>query len=375
MLYRTMKNADRKLSILGFGCMRLPQTADFAIDEPRATGMIRYAVDKGVNYLDTAYVYHNGASEQFLGRALSEEYRKKVNLATKLPVWLVKTREDMDRYLDEQLARLQTDHIEFYLLHGLNRKTWNRALDLNVTEFLDAALADGRISHAGFSFHDEVGIFREIVDAYDWTLCQIQYNFMDAECQAGTEGVTYAAGRGLGIVVMEPLRGGLLTRESPEIKNAWASSGISRTPAEWGLSWLWNKPEISVVLSGMSTMQQVKENVKSATTGRAGMLTAPELAAFDAVKAVYRNRMKVPCTQCRYCQPCPGGIKIPECFAAYNEAFIYADVTSAKDSYDADTENGGSASACQDCGVCESLCPQHIPIRACLQKVVQLFRH
>ncbi len=375
MLYRHMNKADRKLSILGFGCMRLPQTPDLHIDEPKATEMIWYAIDRGVNYLDTAYVYHNGESEPFLGRALSGDYRGKVNLATKLPVWMVEKRDDMDRILNDQLTRLQTDHIDFYLLHGLKSSTWNRALDLNVTEFLDGALSDGRISHAGFSFHDEFGIFKEIVDAYDWTLCQIQYNFMGEEIQAGTEGLTYAAGKGLGIVIMEPLRGGLLTRESTEIKKAWASSGVSRTPAEWGLRWLWNKPEITVVLSGMSTMTQVKENLKYAQDGTPGALTAPELAAYDSVKAVYRERMKVPCTQCRYCQPCPGGIKIPECFAAYNDAFIYEDATSAKDSYNADMENGGSASECQDCGVCESLCPQQIPIRAYLKDVVTLFRH
>ncbi len=375
MLYRHMNKADRKLSILGFGCMRLPQTPDLHIDEPKATEMIRYAIDRGVNYLDTAYVYHNGESEPFLCRVLSGGYRQKVNLATKLPVWMVKKREDMDRILNEQLSRLQTDHIDFYLLHGLNNKMWNRALDLNITEFLDGALSDGRISHTGFSFHDEFRIFKEIVDAYDWTLCQIQYNFMDEDIQAGTEGFTYAAAKRLGIVIMEPLRGGLLARESTEIKEAWASSGFSRTPAEWGLRWLWNKPEITVVLSGMSNMIQVKENLSYANDGKPGSLTPPELAAYDTVKAVYRERMKVPCTQCRYCQPCPGGIKIPECFAGYNDAFIYEDATSAKDSYDADTENGGSASKCQDCGVCESLCPQKIAIRECLKDVVKLFRH
>jgi len=375
MLYRKMKTADRKLSILGFGCMRLPQTPDLHIDEPLATEMIRYAIDRGVNYFDTAYGYHNGESEPFLGRALSGGYRRKVNLATKLPVWMVEKREDMDRFLNEQLTRLQTDHIDFYLLHGLNNTTWNRGLDLNVTEFLDQARSDGRISFAGFSFHDEVGIFKDIVNAYDWTFCQIQYNFMDEDIQAGTEGLTYAAGKGLGIVIMEPLRGGLLARETGDAKKAWASAGISRTPAEWGLRWLWNKPEITVVLSGMSTMTQVKENLKYAHNGKPGSLTAPELAAYDKVKAVYRERMKVPCTQCRYCQPCPGGIKIPECFAAYNDAFIYEDAASAKSSYDADTENGGAASECQECGVCESLCPQKIPIQACLKDAVKLFRH
>ena len=375
MLYRTMNKADRKLSILGFGCMRLPQTPDCHIDEPVATEMIRYAIDRGVNYLDTAYVYHNGESEPFLGRALSGGYRQKVNLATKLPVWMVEKRGDMDRFLNEQLKRLQTDHIDFYLLHGLKSTTWNRAQELNVTEFLDEARSDGRISYAGFSFHDEVSVFKEIVDAYDWTLSQIQYNFMDEENQAGTEGLTYAAGKGLGIVIMEPLRGGLLARESGDVKKAWASTGVSRTPAEWGFFWLWDKPEITVVLSGMSTMTQVKDNLKYANDGRPGSLTAAERRVYDKVKAVYRARMKVPCTGCGYCLPCPGGIKIPECFAAYNDAFIFEDATRAKDSYDADTDNGGSASGCQECGVCECLCPQQIEIRARLKDVANLFRH
>ena len=221
----------------------------------------RYAIDRGVNYLDTAYVYHNGESEPFLGRALSGGYREKVHLATKLPVWEVQSRKDMDRFLDEQLCRLNTDHIDFYLLHGLGRTSWLNMVNLNVGEFLDQAIADGRIRHAGFSFHDEVRVFKEIVDDYPWTFAQIQYNYMDEEYQAGTEGLNYAAEKGLGIVIMEPLRGGVLARETAETKKLWASGGHSRPAADWGLRWLWNRPEITVVLSGMSTMQQVKDNL------------------------------------------------------------------------------------------------------------------
>jgi hypothetical protein len=375
MLYRKMKKADRKLSILGFGCMRLPQTLDCHIDEPQATEMVRYAIDRGVNYIDTAYVYHNGESEPFLGRALADGYREKVSLATKLPVFNVETREDMDRLLDEQLRRLNTDHIDFYLLHGLTGRTWDTAQELHVTEFLDQIIADGRVRHVGFSFHDEVNLFKGIVDAYDWTFCQIQYNYMDGEYQAGTTGLNYAVEKGLGIVIMEPLRGGLLARENGEIKKTWASTGLSRTPAEWGLRWLWNKPEISVVLSGMSTMAQVRDNVKYANDGKPGSLTSDELAVYDTVKTVYRERMKVPCTQCRYCIPCPGGIKIPECFAAFNDAAMYHDTAAAKFSYDVFIGSCGDASACQECGVCESLCPQKIEIRKRLKDVVQLFGH
>jgi predicted aldo/keto reductase-like oxidoreductase len=375
MLYRRMNRTDKKLSILGFGCMRLPQTADCHIDEPKATKMVRYAIDRGVNYLDTAYVYHNGESEPFLGRALSGGYREKVYLATKLPVWEVHSRNDMDRILDEQLLRLNTDHIDYYLLHGLGRTSWINMMNLNVGEFLDQAIAEGKIHHAGFSFHDEVRVFKEIVDEYTWTFTQIQYNYMDEEYQAGTEGLDYAAGKGLGIVIMEPLRGGVLARETAETKKIWASGGQSRAAAEWGLRWLWNHPEITVVLSGMSTMQQLRDNVSSACDGRPSSLTPEEMAVYEEIKIFYRSRMKIPCTKCRYCMPCMAGVEIPECFSAFNDASVYHDTAGAKFSYDAFTGFGGDASRCQDCGVCESLCPQQLPIRKHLQEVSALFGH
>lgn len=375
MLYRKMNKTDRKLSILGFGCMRLPQTADFAIDEKMATAMLRYAIDRGINFIDTAYAYHNGQSEPFLGRALSDGYRKKVNLATKMPVWDVVSGKDMDRFLDEQLKRLNTDHIDFYLLHGLTRSSWNEMVDLNVGEFLDRAIADGRIRYAGFSFHDNLPTFKEIVDAYSWTFAQIQYNYMDENYQAGTSGLNYAAEKGLGIVVMEPLRGGVLARETTETKKIWASGGKSRTAAEWSLRWLWNRPEITVVLSGMSTMQQVKDNLGYANDGKPSSLNDDDRALYTLIKTFYLNRIRVPCTKCRYCQPCMVGVDIPECLSAYNDAFVYNDISGAKFSYDAFTSSGGDASQCQECGVCESLCPQHIQIRERLKEVTGLFGH
>ena len=373
MLYRTMKKAGGKFSILGFGCMRLPQAPDCRIDEKTATEMVHYAISRGVNYFDTAYVYHNGDSEPFLGRALSGGYREKVNIATKMPVWAVEQTEDMDRFLDEQLERLQTDHIDFYLLHGLVKKTWNQVLDLDVTGFLDRAIADGRIRYAGFSFHDNLRLFEEIVGSYDWTFCQVQYNYMDEEYQAGTEGLRYAHERGLGIIVMEPLRGGTLTDQSAALKKTWAETGISRTPAEWGLRWVWDHPEVTVVLSGMSTPGQVKDNVRYANQGAASTLRQEDLAVFEKIKSVYREKMKIPCTKCGYCIPCPGGIAIPDCFSIYNDAFIYGDAGKAKQVYEASMGFGGAASCCQDCGVCESFCPQHIPIRKCLKEVARLF--
>ncbi|MEI7855977.1 MAG: aldo/keto reductase [Methanomicrobiales archaeon] len=375
MLYRKMNKTDRKLSILGFGCMRLPQTDDFAIDEKKATAMVRYAIDRGVNYIDTAYVYHNGQSEPFLGRALSDGYREQVNLATKMPVQDIRFRKDMDRILDEQLKRLNTDHIDFYLLHGLSGSLWNDMLELNVAEFLDGAIADGRIRYAGFSFHDNIQAFKEIVDAYPWTLAQIQYNYMDEGYQAGTGGLNYAAEKGMGIVIMEPLRGGVLARQTAETKKIWASGGKNRTAAEWSLRWLWNHPEITVVLSGMSTMQQVKDNSGYANNGAPSSLTDDDLALYEKIKTFYRSRLRIPCTKCRYCQPCMVGVDIPECLSAYNDAFVYGDTPGANHSYDAFTASGGDASQCQECGVCESLCPQQILVRDRLKDVVSLFGH
>ena len=335
--------------------------------------MVRYAISKGVNYFDTAYVYHNGESEPFLGNALSGGLREKVNIATKMPVWEVQRREDMDRFLDEQLARLRTDHIDYYLLHGLMKKTWHQVEDLDVGGFLDQAISDRRIRHAGFSFHDCYPLFEEIVRAYPWTFCQIQYNYMDEDYQAGTAGLDYAAKRGMGVVIMEPLRGGTLTKQAGVFKKAWAETGIDRTPAEWGLRWVWDHPEVTVVLSGMSTKEQVRDNVHYAENGVPGSLSPSETGTYDKIRKIYREKMKIPCTKCGYCMPCPGGIAIPDCFSLYNDAFIYDDVGNAKLVYEAFTSFGGGASECQDCGVCESMCPQQIPIRKRLQDVRRLF--
>jgi len=294
MLYRKMKKAAPNLSILGFGCMRLPLKDNGEIDEDQATGMLRYAIDHGVNYIDTAYPYHNGASEPFVGRALAGGYREKVHLATKLPSWLITSREDMDKYLDEQLARLRTDTIDFYLVHGLIRPFWENLSALGVMEFLDDAIADGRIRYAGFSFHDNTILFKEIVKSYDWTFAQIQYNFMDEHYQAGTEGLKYAAKKGLGIVVMEPVRGGLLAKDLAGVSEIWQKAKVQRPPAEWALRWVWNHPEVSVVLSGMSTPEQVRQNVALAKSGFADSLKKAELSLFGKVKKELEKRIIIP---------------------------------------------------------------------------------
>ena len=378
MLYRKMNKVKSDLSILGFGCMRLPVTKDGNIDEKQATEMIRFAIDHGVNYVDTAYPYHNGESEPFLGRALQGGYREKVKLATKLPSWLIKSRADMDHYLDEQLKRLQTDHIDFYLVHGLMRPFWENLRSLGVTDFLDDAIADRRIRYAGFSFHDELELFKEIVDSYDWSFCQIQYNFMDEKNQAGTEGLRYAADRGLGIVIMEPLRGGMLTKDIPSINDIWRKATVQRSLSEWALRWVWNHPEVTVVLSGMSSFEQVQQNVAYAESGLANSLSQEELNLFGEAEIEYKKRIKVPCTGCRYCMPCSSNVSIPECFEMYNQGCMFDAPEAANANYDIVlggmlTGRPGFASQCQECGDCEEKCPQGIPIREHLKKVAAYF--
>lgn len=381
MLYRTFGKTNEAVSVLGFGCMRLPTIGSDPtnIDEKKAIPMIRYAIDAGVNYVDTAYPYHGtgfthgGASEPFVAKALKDGYRERVKLATKLPSWLIKTREDMDRYLNEQLDRLETDYIDFYLVHSLNAGTWPVLKEAGISDFLNAAMKDGRIKHAGFSFHDQVGLFKEIVDYYDWSFCQIQYNYLDEEYQAGKEGLKYAAAKGLGITIMEPLRGGNLANLPQAANDILSQADIGRTPAEWALRWVWNHPEVSVVLSGMTTMEQVVENVKVADAAMPLSLTAKELKLVDDVKNLFQERIRVNCTACSYCMPCPEGIHIPNCFSMYNDHYVFDGTPAAKQRYQIISKLGAPASKCVECGKCESHCPQSIPIREQLKHVSALF--
>ncbi len=375
MQYRTFGRLDWQPSALGFGAMRLPVIDDDSsqIDEPLATQMIRYAIDHGVDYVDTAYPYHRGESEKFLGRALQDGYRERVHLVTKMPCWRIETAEDFDRYLDEQLTRLQTGRIDFYLLHSLRRDTWNRVRDLGVLAWAEQAMADGRIGHLGFSFHDEYDAFQEIVDGYDnWVLAQVQYNFMDVNYQAGMRGVRYAAERGLAVVVMEPLRGGQIAGRPPEaVARLWASAAQQRSHVEWALQWVWNQPEVSLLLSGMSAMRHVEENVVYAGRSGPGTLTPDELALVDRVREAYRALIPIPCTQCGYCQPCPSGVDIPEILNVYNEATMYENLPAARAAYGW-IKKESRADHCIECGECLDKCPQHIPIPDWLKKAHEL---
>ncbi len=322
MQYRTVPKTGDRLSLLGGfgGAMRLPMKGGHAIDEERATVLIHAAFDAGVNYIDTAVPYHMGASEAFVGRALAGKYRERVKVATKLPPWTTHSRNDMDRTLSAQCSRLQTRSIDYYLLHSLDRNNWDTLLDLGgVMDFLDTAEATGRIKNAGFSFHGDPETFREIVDARDWTFCQIQYNILDEEHQAGTAGLRYAAKNDLAVVVMEPSGGGMLANAVPPAAEAsYAAAVVQRSPAAHALRWVMNHPEVTVVLSGMNDEGHLAENLQTARETTPHILSPDEEIMMATARDAWRQAMQVPCTGCGYCMPCPYGVNIPECFNLWN---------------------------------------------------------
>ena len=375
MLYRKMPKSGDNLSILGFGCMRFPMKGG-RIDEPRAIAQIRYAVDQGVNYADTAWPYHAGESERILGAAMQDGYRERVKIATKLPCWMIRTRADMDRYLAAQLDKLQTDHVNYYLLHSLNGAQWDRMEQLGALEFLDRAIRDGRIVNAGFSFHGLAHDFLRIVDAYPWCFCQIQYSYLDEECQAGTAGLEHAAAKGLGVVVMEPLRGGKLAASPPPAVAAlWKTAKSCRSPVEWALCWVWNRPEVTLLLSGMNDELHIRENLAIAGRAHANSLGKEELGLVGRVAETYRQLMKIPCTGCGYCMPCPSQVSIPLCFEEYNKVHMFDALQEARFTYalrlsDLLDTRPGYASQCVQCRECLDKCPQHIAIPEALAQVV-----
>jgi len=391
MKYRKMGSLPWEVSALGFGCMRLPTKKILHnVDEKAAIEIIRKGIDLGINYVDTAWMYHFGQSETILGKALKDGYREKVRLVTKIPMIFVNKEEDFDRYLNQQLERLQTDYLDIYLFHMLNQVNFDKVKKFDFIEKMEKAKKQGKIRHIGFSFHDTLPIFKSIIDFYPWEMTQIQYNYMDTSVQATTEGLKYAHSKGIAVVVMEPLKGGQLANPPAESMAVINNAAVKRPPVDWALQFLWNKPEISCVLSGMGNRKMVEENCGYADKSGIGILSEQENRVIDELAEIYRRKIIVPCTACKYCMPCPSGVDIPQNFALLNnkslgggKAFMNkliqmqimssykklaknkADLSSAKKS--------GSASLCINCKVCISKCPQQINIPDELQKVVAVF--
>jgi predicted aldo/keto reductase-like oxidoreductase len=367
MKYRRFGKLNWHASILGFGAMRLPVIGgDFRkIDETQSIEMLRHAIDNGVNYVDTAYTYHMGTSETVVGKALRGDYQEKVKVATKMPCWLINSQQDMDKYLDEQLARLGIDKLDFYLLHGLNNERWEKLSKLDACGWAEKKMDQGKFDHLGFSFHDSLQTFQKILDSYgNWTLCQILYNYMDANYEAGKEGLEYAASKEMAVIVMEPIAGGRLAMPlSDEIQAIWDKAKTKRTPSSWALLWVWNHPEVTVVLSGMSALAQVKENLETASIAEPGILSKEELRLYKQVASKYRRLGFVKCSACRYCQPCPNGVDVPTIISFYNEYFMKNRAESVKREYMEKVKPQSRAKMCKRCGKCEELCPQHLPIR------------
>lgn len=364
MQYRNDKYGN-KISVLGYGCMRFTQRAG-RIDLEKTEKEILAAFEAGVNYYDTAYIYPG--SEAALGEILERNHlRDKVNIATKLPHYMIKSRDDAEKYFKEELKRLRTDHVDYYLMHMLTDvKTWERLKGMGIDSWIKEKMESGAIRQVGFSYHGNSDMFCQLVDAYDWDFCQIQYNYLDEHSQAGRKGLHHAAKKGIPVVIMEPLRGGRLVNNLPEkAKKLFAESETKRTPAEWAFRWLWNQPEVTCVLSGMNSLEMVRENVKNAASAKAGEFEEKEEALFRSVVEAINEKMKVGCTGCGYCMPCPKKVDIPGTFSAYNKHYTDNKFTALKEYLmcTALRKDSTSAANCVECGLCEKHCPQGIKIR------------
>lgn len=370
MEYRSFPGTEVKASLLGMGCMRLPTNEDGSINEPEAIALIRYAIDHGVTYVDTAYGYHGGMSEVLVGKALKDGYREKVTLTSKLPVWLVKTYDDMERLLDEQLGRLQTDHLDFYLLHALSADRFHEMQRLDYKKFLCDMISKGKIRYPGFSFHDSADTFREILDDFDWKLAQAQMNLLDEYNQATLDGIKYAEQKGVGIVVMEPLRGGMLAKNPPEnVAKVYAELDEDRTNIDWCFRWLYNQPGVKVILSGMSNDAQLKDNLRIFENTSANCLSEKQLDGLTAVRKAYESRVRIGCTGCRYCADCPREVHIDRIFRELDTCTMFDDMPRYAKTYAKLVEEKHDGSMCVKCGKCEKVCPQKFPIRKLLEEI------
>ena len=369
MKYRTMGKLGIRSSVFGLGCMRFngAPSGDSVIDEEKAISLIRRAIDGGVTYLDTAYIYLDKTSETVLGKALRDGYRERVTIATKMPTSAVKDRASMEALLDEELGKLQTDHIDFYLMHGINKKEWEYFKSIGAPEFFDDMKRAGKIRYKCCSFHGPYDEFEYILNDYDWDMVQIQYNFMDVENQAGTRGLKLAASRGIPVVIMEGLLGGSLAKAPDNVQALYDAFPTKRSPVEWAFRWLCDHPEVSVVLSGCNEAEQIDDNLRIFDSVEPGVMDEAELKLIDDVRAAYLSRTKIGCTGCRYCMPCPNGVNIPGIFSVWNSVSLYGIDPNKDWGFRMTREKGNGADKCVACGACEAACPQHLPITESLK--------
>ena len=378
MQYRIIKKTGEEVSSLGYGAMRLP-LKNGKIDRQKASELIYHAIDNGVNFIDTAYLY--GDSEKFLGEILQGEYRDKVKICTKLPSIHVRKYEDMEYFLDEQLKRLQTDCIDYYLVHSVDLKTVNKLLKKGLIEFLNKAKSEGKVKHVGFSYHGVKEEFDLLIDGYDWDVVMVQYNYFDENVQASVEGIEYAASKGMGVFVMEPLKGGILAGKMPkEAEEIFAKADSNKTTAQWAMQWVLNNRNVSCVFSGMNSMDQLDDNLAVADTTSPMSMTFEELETVELVKRVMKNALKINCSPCGYCMPCPRGVNIPECLKIYNEKYLFDHKGFINESFmdyyqyvGGIMGKAGNAGLCNGCGKCLRKCPQKLDIISELKKVKKEF--
>ena len=364
---RKMDNLGIETSLLGFGCMRFPTNGEGKIDRVQARAMLEKALAAGVNYIDTAWPYHGGESELFVGEVLKEHPRDSFYLATKLPVWEVKSLEDVDRIFNRQLEKLQTEYIDFYLMHAMNGGSWKQMLELGVVERLEQIKAEGKIRYLGFSFHDGYKAFEEILSYRDWDFCQIQLNYMDAEEQAGLKGYALAEKNGVPMVIMEPVKGGSLAAFAPDISEKFHAHDPQASMASFALRWVGTLPNVKVILSGMSTMEQVEDNIRTFENFRP--MSEAEQATVREVVELMNSRIQNGCTGCRYCMPCPAGVNIPGNFSCWNRYHMYQNYNVVRYQWEKELGDAQQAKNCIKCGKCEQACPQHLHIREDLERV------
>lgn len=369
MEMRKMEKLGAEVSLLGFGCMRFPTNAEGKIDRELAEAMMDKAIAAGVNYIDTAYPYHGGESELFVGEVLKKYDRDSFYLATKLPLWAVHSLEDVDKLFNEQLSKLQTDYVDFYLMHAMNRDKWHNMLELGVVERLEELKAEGKIRYLGFSFHDSYEAFEEILNYRDWDFCQIQLNYMDVNDQAGMKGYKLAEEKQVPLVIMEPIKGGMLANYGGDIADVFHALDKDASFASFALRWVATLPNVKVVLSGMSTMEQVDDNLK--TFGDFKPMSEEELATVDRVVDILNNRVQNGCTGCSYCMPCPAGVNIPKNFRIWNTYHMYQNYNTVKWNWETEMPDNERANKCIECGKCEAICPQALNIREDLKRVME----